>query len=140
MPGVLRRPIALTTLGLALVAAACSGSDDAPPTAGTTSPVAAVDAERAVTGLCELADETGLAAANALFQDRAHRTLHAVAAEAERVDRSVSAALLETKQRVEADLAEPDLPIGFADDVGALLVAFRAALETIGLSAPACAR
>jgi hypothetical protein len=138
MPGVVRRLIALAFVP-ALLAAACSGSDEPEPSS-PTGPVARADTDRAVNGLCELAGETDLATANARFQDQAHRTLHAVAAEAERVDRAVSAALLETKQRVEADLAEPDLPAGFADDVEALLVALRAALETIGLPAPACGR
>jgi hypothetical protein len=137
MPGVARRLVALILV--VAVAAACSGSQD-PGAADPTGPVARSDADRAVSGLCELADETDLAAANAVFQDEAHRTLHAVAAEAERVDRAVSAALLQTKQRVEADLAEPDLPPGFADDVEALLVALSAALETIGLPAPECGR
>jgi hypothetical protein len=140
MPGVVRRPLALASLAVAIVAAACSGSSDPGPTTAPTGPVASTDADRAVSALCELAGETDPAAANALFQDRAHQTLHAVAAEAERVDRAASAALLETKQRVEADLAEPDLPPGFADDVETLLVALRAALETIGLPAPECGR
>jgi hypothetical protein len=136
MPGVVRRSLALTVL-LAVVAAGCSGSGD-PTTTGPTGPVARADADRAVNGLCALAGMTDQTAANATFQDEAHRTLHAVAAEAERIDRAVSAALLQTKQRVEADLAEPDLPPSFSDDVQALLVALRAALETIGLPAPEC--
>jgi hypothetical protein len=139
MPGVVLRSLALASLVLALLAVSCSGSGDPPPAAGTGA-VAQAEADGAVAGLCALAAETDLAAANALFQDRAHRTLHAVAAEAERVDRAASAALLQTKQRDEADLAEPDLPPGFSDDVEALLVALRAALETIGLPAPECGR
>jgi hypothetical protein len=137
MPGVARRSLASASLVLLLVAASCSGSDDSPPAAG---PVTTADADQAVGALCALEEEADRAAADALFQDRAHLTLHAVAAQAERVDRAASAALLETKQRVEADLAEADLPPGFAEDVEALLVALRAALETIGLPAPACGR
>jgi hypothetical protein len=139
MPGVVLRSLALTFL-VAVVAAGCSGSDDPVTATGPTGPVALADADRAVNGLCALVGETDLAAASARFQDQAHRTLHAVAAEAERVDRAASAALLQTKQRVEADLAEPDLPPSFPDDVEALLVALRAALETIGLPAPECGR
>jgi hypothetical protein len=139
MPGVVRRSRALTSLVLALLAVSCSGSGDPPPAAGT-GPVAPAEADRAVIALCALGGETDPAAANARFQDRAHRTLHAVAAEAERVDRAASAALLQTKQRVEADLAEPALPASFSDDVEALLVALRAALDTIGLPAPECGR
>jgi hypothetical protein len=137
MPGVVRRSLALAFV-LAVVATGCSGSGDPATTTGPTGSVARADADRAVTGLCALVGMTDLGAANATFQDEAHRTLHAVAADAERIDRAVSAALLETKQRVEADLAEPDLPPGFPDDVQALLVALRAALETIGLPAPEC--
>jgi hypothetical protein len=61
-----------------------------------------------------------------------------IAAATEVRDREATAGLLEAKQRVEADLAETELPQDFAADVEALIEATRAALGAIGLEAPAC--
>jgi hypothetical protein len=130
----------VTVLSLALVAGACAGSEERPAASGALGPVTQADADRAVAGLCDIVGATERAPANAAFQDRAHATLHAVAAAAEEVDRAAAAALLLTKQRVEADLAEPVLPAGFAADVEALLAALDGALEVIGLHTPACDR
>jgi hypothetical protein len=123
--------------GLGLLAAACGGEDE-PTASGSLGPVTQADADRAVLALCETAEATDLAAAAAPFHNRAHQTLHAIAAATEGRDRAAAAGLLAAKQRVEADLAETDLPPGFADDVEALLGATRAALDAIGLDAPAC--
>jgi len=137
------RLLVSTLLASALVAAACgsdgggNGNPSTPPS-GALGPVTAVAATGAVRGLCDLRTATDRAEAEATFLDRSHETLHVIAAATEARDRAAAADLLEAKQRVEADLAGADLPPDFAADVGALIQATRAALEAIGLDAPAC--
>jgi hypothetical protein len=138
MPGVIRRRIAPVVVALALGAVACGGSGEGVEPSGALGPVSQEAADRAVGGLCEIVGATDLEAANATFQDRAHQTLHTVAAAAEQGDRAAAAALLQAKQRVEADLTEAALPVGFGDDVEALLASLRAALGAIGLDAATC--
>lgn len=127
------RRLVAGVVALALLAGACGGGEPA-----DDGPVSEAAAERAVAGLCEILDATDRDAAEATFQDRTHQTLHDLAAAAEAIDRSAAADLLTTKQRVEADLAEPALPEGFGADVDALLAATRAAFEVIGVEAPDC--
>ena len=139
MPRLLRSAL----LALALVVAACGSNgggneDPSVPPSGALGPVTAEAAAGAVRGLCDLASATDRAEAEATFLDRSHETLHVIAAATEVRDRGAAAGLLETKQRVEADLAG-DLPPEFAADVEALIEATRAALDAIGLDAPACA-
>jgi hypothetical protein len=88
--------------------------------------------------LCAIEEATDESEAEATFLDRSHETLHVIAAATELRDRAAAADLLEAKQRVEVDLAGAELPSGFGSDVRALLEATRAALEAIGLDAPAC--
>jgi hypothetical protein len=94
--------------------------------------------DEAILGLCEIEGAIDRDAAEAVFADRSHQTLHVIAAATEVVDRGAAAGLLVTKQIVEADLSEPALPTEFAADVQALLEATRGALQAIGLDAPAC--
>ncbi len=137
------RLLASTLLASALVAAACGSNGDgsdgpsAPPSSAL-GPVTAEAAAEAVRGLCDLASATGRAEAEATFLDRSHETLHVIAAATEVRNRDAAAGLLEAKQRVEADLAETELPPDFAADVGALIRATRGAIEAIELEAPAC--
>lgn len=137
------RLLVSTLLALALVVAACGsdgGGNEDPSVApsGALGPVTAEAATAAVRGLCDLESATVRAEAEATFLDRSHETLHVIAAAAEVRDRGAAADLLEAKQRVEADLLGADLPPEFAADVGALIDATRAALDAIGLDAPAC--
>ena len=137
------RLIVSTLLAVALVAAACDSDgggngDPSAPRSGALGPVTAEAAAGAVRGLCDLEAATDRVEAEATFLDRSHETLHVIAAATEVWDRDAAAELLEAKQRVEADLADPDLPPDFAADVGALIEATRAALEAIGLDAPVC--
>ena len=132
-----------TVFAFALVAAACGsnggGSDDpSVPPSGALGPVTAEAAAETVRGLCDLESAMDRAEAEATFLDRSHETLHVIAAATEVRDRSAAAELLEAKQRVEADLAGADLPPDFDADVETLIQATRAALEAIGLDAPAC--
>jgi hypothetical protein len=132
-----------TLLAFALLVAACcsdgEGNDDPSPVpSGALGPVRLDAADEAVHGLCELGSATDHAEAEAIFLDRSHETLHVIAAATEERDRGAAADLLEAKQRVEADLAGADLPPDFAANVMELIEATRAALEAIGLDAPAC--
>jgi hypothetical protein len=138
-----RRLFVPMQLAFALVVAACGsdgGGNEVPSGApsGSLGPVTVQAAAEAVRGLCDLASTTDLVEAEAIFLDRSHETLHVIAAATEERDRNAAADLLEAKQRVEADLAETDLPPDFAADVGALIEATRAALEAIGLDGPSC--
>lgn len=124
---------------LAALFSACGGEGGV-TVPSATGPVDAEAAGRAVLALCEIAtDHTDdLKTAGAVFQDRSHETLHAIAAAVEEVDRVAAADLLTAKQRVEADLASDELPVGFAGDVDALVSATARALEAIGMSVPPC--
>jgi hypothetical protein len=102
---------------------------------GIVTPDAAAEALGA---MCEMRGATERDEANALFFDRAHQTLHVLAAATEETDRVPAAGLLETMQAVEADLRSDSLPETFSDDVANLLDATRRALGTVGLPAPGC--
>ena len=81
-----------------LVAGACAAGKSA----------AADDAYgRALTGLCVARDQAGRTPTRvrATFFDRSHGTLHVLARALENVDRSATARVLETMNRVEVDLA-----------------------------------
>ncbi len=138
------RRVGLAVVGLALLAA-CGGygADDqhpSPPPSGALGPVTQVAADRALLGLCVIAAELtdDLDAASTVFFNESHDELHVIAAATEATNRGAAGALLEAKQRVEADLGGTELPAGFADDVASLLAATRGALEAIGLEASDC--
>jgi hypothetical protein len=132
-----RRLLVLVTLA-GLVTGSCGRDEPLPASADLVATVTQDRADRAVLGLCEIPGATDPDTASATFQDRAHQTLHDLAAAAEEVDRAAAGELLRSKQRVEADLAEVTLPAGFGADVDVLLAATRRALEVVGLDAPAC--
>jgi hypothetical protein len=143
MPGVTRRAFVRLSIGTAILAAACGSGPGAgspsPVPSGALGPVTQGAADEAIRGLCEVAVAPDRNSADAAFADRSHQTLHVIAAATEVVDRAAAAGLLRAKQLVEADLAEPELPGGFAADVESLIEAAREALAKIGLDAPACA-
>ena len=130
--------LAFPLVALAIVATAC-GDEDVP--AGPTSPAPSVTAERAdtaIAALCEIETAADLEPARVAFYDRAHATLHDIAAEAAAADPGSDAELLIAKQRVEAALEEPELPPGFDGDVAALRVATTEVLDEMGLVTPPC--
>ena len=141
--GPVPRLLVSTLLAVALLVTSCgsegNGNEDpSVPPSGALGPVTPEAAARTVLGLCDLRSATDRAEAEATFLDRSHETLHVIAAATEVRDRGAAADLLEAKQRVEAGLADPDLPPGFAADVEALIEATRAALDAIGLDALTC--
>lgn len=125
----------MAVLTLALVAVACGGSasgGDTVTVGGEKVTVARlVDAHA---GLCEAAASP--ATARALFFDRAHEALHAVARGVEDVDRAQAADLLQAKEKVESklDSRPPDLP----DDILRLADVYRTALGRLAITAPPC--
>jgi hypothetical protein len=126
-----------------LVLTACGGgaAEPTPAQSGPSGSLGVMTAEagtEALAALCQLRSATDRDTANGLFFDRAHLTLHVLAAATEPVDRVPAAGLLETKQVVEADLQADALPETFSDDVEALIEATRTALHTVGLPSPAC--
>lgn len=138
----MRPSLASLALTAAILMGAC-GADTPEPSAasGPSGAMGVMTAEAgaaAVAALCDLRSAPDLDVANATFFDRAHQTLHVLAAATETVDRVPSAALLEAKQRVEADLRFDTLPPGFRADVEALLDAVRAALVAVALPDRGC--
>ena len=111
------------TLVVLLVLAGACGDD--PPTDPR------VDAHVA---LCEAAARPS--DARALFFDRSHDALHAVARDLEEVDRGQVAELLEAKERVESGLDAPGP--GLPDDLARLADVYRASLGRLAIEAPPC--
>ena len=133
----------LAPLVVIVLLAACGADED--PGGGTTTgapgTITQARADEALGGLCDIAAGglTEMADVHEAFHGRAHASLHAVAAEAQEVDAVVAGALLEAKAVVEADLEEAAAPADLPAHTQALVAAFAAALETIGLQATTCA-
>jgi hypothetical protein len=111
-----------------------------PAPSGSLGLVTVEDARRAVSALCEIAADGGADrdAANAAFYDRAHQTLHVIAAAVEVRDRAAAAALQQDKGMVEEELSRERLPRSFAEDVRALVSGTRDALAQVGIDLPPC--
>ena len=140
---MMRRSLAAIPLMAAVGLVACGGGSAAPTSipSGPSGSLGVMTAEagaQTLAALCDLRATTDRDPANALFFDRAHQTLHVLAAATETVDRVPAAGVLEAKQTVEADLQADALPEAFPDDVRGLLETTRTALETLDLPAPAC--
>jgi hypothetical protein len=131
--------VAAALVGLASCAAS-EPSVTAPAPSGSLGVVTVEDARSAVSALCEIAAHEGTDrdAANAAFYDRAHQTLHVIAAAVEVRDRAAAAALQQDKGIVEEDLARERLPRSFADDVMVLVSGTRDALARVGIDLPPC--
>lgn len=123
--------------------ASCAASEPnvtAPAPSGSLGVVTVEAARGAVSALCEIAAQEGVDrdAANAAFYDRAHQTLHVIAAAVEVRDRAAAAALQQDKGVVEEELARERLPRSFADDVRTLVSGTRDALARVGIDVPPC--
>jgi hypothetical protein len=132
----------LTAALMLLAACAGGGTIAASPAAsgpsGSLGVVTAQAAAAAVSALCQMRGAADRDAANGVFYDRAHSTLHVLAAAVENVDRVSTGQVLVTMQRVEADLEADALPASFAGDASALLESVRSALAAVDLPAPRC--
>jgi hypothetical protein len=127
----------IVAVGIAVVAASCTGSDEKPaPTGGQSrGPQAAVE------GLCEaetlaaggLQDE-----AQQVFQDQSHAYLHELAAQLQERDRDLAGQLLEAKQEVEVALLEMSDPETLAIRIGALRAIVESAVAVLGLTNVGC--
>jgi hypothetical protein len=143
----MRRSVPLVSLVvvaavLAGTGAAC-GSDKKPAPAvvamaGET--VATAKLLTIATGVCDAARQAGASvdAARQTFFSQSHDGLHLIARGLQELDRDASAALLEAKQKVEADfLAPPPGPrvVADLDQLGAVT---RSSLARFKVSADAC--
>jgi hypothetical protein len=122
----------------ALATVACG--DDAGGTTDLHGGLTQDQADEAVTALCDIAEGrvTAFDEVRAAFQNRAHETLHHIAAVVEEEDTASAAALLEAKFAVEADLEQDEAPPELAAHAAALAEATSAAIRVIGLTAEAC--
>jgi hypothetical protein len=122
-------------IGLALLATACGGNGNGPETITVAGqPVAVALLVDAHAGLCQAAEQPD--AARRLFFDRSHEALHTVARALEDVDRAQAGELLQAKERVESELADP--PAGLVDDLRRLAGVYRAGLGRLAIDAPPC--
>jgi hypothetical protein len=92
----------------------------------------------ASSGLCEtIAALPDTSAAERTFTNRAHEALHALAADP-RLDRSVSARLLEAMEKVHTDFSQASDAAALTQDLDQLHASADAALAALGMEAPAC--
>ncbi len=120
---------------LMLVLSACShvaGPEVAPSQAAVGLPASWSGVCQAIVALPDLS------AAERAFTNLAHDALHSLAADT-RLDRSMSARVLEAMETVEADFSRsPDLVL-LTQDLAELRAAADAALRALGEEVPACA-
>ena len=92
------------------------------------------------TGLCQAALEApgDLAAAEKTFQSKSHDGLHLIARGLEDIDRTAAAALLEAKQKVEADFSKNVSGPQVAADLRHLADVNRSSLSRFNVSVDAC--
>ena len=132
---LLRSGIGIAGL-IALVLTACSPGASASLTAGQ--PPAGLSASSS--GVCQaIVILPDISAAERAFTNVAHDALHSLAADP-RLDRSMSARVLETMQKVEADLEQSSDAAALGGDLAALRAASDAALRAIGEDVPACSK
>ena len=131
------RSIGLSVLlALATVACGANGDDATDLHGGVTQD----QADEAMAALCDIAEGrvTAFDEIQAAFNNRAHETLHHVAAVAQEEDPAAAGTLLEAKSVVETDLEEEEPPAQIADHVAILAEATASAIRVIGLNAGAC--
>jgi hypothetical protein len=126
---------------LAWCLAGCGGS--APPEPATVAPPTPPTPEmlvRVVPALCDATRAAGrdVPEARAIFEDRAHQDLHALAAHAQAQDRAAAGRLLEAKNVVEQDIQFPRRWGHLAGNLVALTETTRATLTVLAVPAPTC--
>ena len=130
------------TLSVGGTGAAC-GSEEKPQVvvalAGETVPTAKL--RSIADGLCEAARQGeggGIDAARQTFFGRSHEGLHLIARALQDEDRAAAAALLEAKQKVEADFTTPPPGAQVAADLRRLAELTRSSLARYKVSVSAC--
>lgn len=125
------RPGFRVVAGLVLILGACSPGSlaNGPGSGGLTA---------ASSGVCQaIAALPDVASVEVVFLNVAHDALHALAAEP-RLDRQLSAQVLQTMQKVETDFSQRPGVASLAMDLAALHAAADAALVGIGQTASRC--
>jgi hypothetical protein len=121
---------------VALVLSACSPVAGASATPG----LAKLGLSASSSAVCEaMAALPDLSAAERTFTNVAHEALHGLAADP-RLDRSMSARVLEAMERVEADFSRSADAALLSNDLGELHGSADAALRALGEEVPACER
>lgn len=136
-----RAPATILIVALALGVMACGrgGMGDPPtPTPSASATVTASTAATAVDALCRMAELDDVTDAKATFYDRAHATLHAIAAAADAKEVGSDTELLISMQRVEVELEETSLPPAYGEDIRALHLITVRTLDGIGVEARPC--
>lgn len=128
---------------LALATVGCGSNDNGANVDGVidlSGGVTQDQADGAMAALCGIAEGrvTAFDEIQADFNNRAHETLHHIAAAAQERDPASAGALLETKSVVESDLEQGEPPAEIAEHATALAEATAAAIGAIGLEAEAC--
>jgi hypothetical protein len=121
---------------IALILAACAPAAGASATLSPTGSALTASSSGVCQAILALPDA---AAAERAFINVAHQALHGLAAD-NRLDRPMSARVLETMQRVEADFSAATDSPSLGLDLAALQAAADAALRAIGEEVPACAQ
>jgi hypothetical protein len=130
-----RAPWRSAAAWIALILSACSPA----ASVSATPSQAALGLPASSSGVCQaIAALPDSSAAERAFTNLAHQALHGLAADP-RLDRSMSARVLEAMQKVEADFRQsPDVGL-LTDDLATLHETADAALHVLGVEVPACA-
>jgi hypothetical protein len=91
-------------------------------------------------GVCDAAELAGhdIVSARATFYGQSHDGIHLIARGLQTIDRGQSAALLEAKQKVEADLTDLQAGPQVANDLRHLADVTRSSLARYGVTADPC--
>jgi hypothetical protein len=130
-----RTPWRLTAALITVLLSACSPVANASRTPSQAAPGLPASSSGVCQAIAALPD---VAATERIFINVAHAALHVLAADP-RLDRSMSASVLETMQKVEADFRHsPGVPV-LTDDLANLHASANTALIAIGEEVQACA-
>jgi hypothetical protein len=124
-----------TAAWITLVLSACS-----PVASGSATPTKpALGLPASSSGVCQaIAALPDMSASERAFTNLAHEALHGLAADL-RLDRAISARVLETMATVEADFSQPSAVAVLTDDLANLHASADAALQALGEEVPPCA-
>ena len=98
------------------------------------------DLRSVAAGICDAAQlaDRNFNSAHATFYGQSHEGLHLIARSLQDVDRAASAALLEAKQKVEADFLAPPPDAQVAADLRRLADVTRSGLARLDVNADGC--